>query len=893
MLTIRSTINIAGQTVPQIIPVVQGDTGRSILFTLADFTIPQGSTATYYVQKPSGEAVYNAATIDGNTVLVELTAQSIIERGDNYGQVRIENDGEVVTSFDFILLVKPFRGIDATQSTTEMNIFDKAVEQAEEAIDEAKVAALEEIAEAGSGNIADEFASTNSYLAGEYTIYQAKLYRFTSNHTGAWTGSDAEEVTVGEELTDVKDGLTASNEDIIRIGYGEEPLNLVKNSYVKNTDGTFATYNGWSRTNYIYVGNAKVISIDSTVQSEYNCFYNGSRQYIRFFVVRSGSNTIYLPDNVEYIALSNTNAGMANTVVRVIETRNDADIDTLDTFINDISENISTNVLQLYPKVETSKGITLTVTKDTIKLQGTSTGTVYFYDFCNLSKLVGTITFGATVLSGTSSLTLQIPIGSSVWNNTTVTFASAPTTGQIIIGSGVTINCEFRLWANRGFALLDYEPNEITKVPVSALEDAEYNSGNMVYKLPDIADTAYRSELYYGASDGILHFNGTLTGGFTLNLPSVVLTGYNTVNIEVIGGSYTGSLYLYLPTGATAFLTDLSASTQRFEYFDGTEKTVSIYAPSGTTFSNFRFRIWITQGLFNKPYDATGYCLPVQNVVACSAGDYDSPTYARIDDGVLYNVFGNKYSACKNGLLSRTDTDTIAKFALLADLHYTDSEAFFTRIYKKISSTHNVDFCMMLGDVIDSGYYHKPTQYQQQMTQFKNSIKYLGCPNFPFNGNHDDDVNEFAHHGVIDYGIVRFIYFWADYDGTSEGGKVRAPELTWLEQQLSESTAQINILMCHYSISTDEGFSYQLDADSRSAITALAGTYNVLLYLNGHEHDHNVSVGTAGDMTDINLPNGKYAYCICMIDSNGDFNLVVYKSDDDTVLKTINVSLLP
>lgn len=148
MLTVRSTINIASQTVPPIIPVVQGDTGRAILFTLADFTIPAGATATYYVQKPSGEAVYNNATIDGNNVLVELTAQSIIEKGDNYGQVRITVGEEVVTSFDFILLVKEFRGIDAVQSLTEMNIFDKAVEQASEAIDEVKTDALEAIDDA-------------------------------------------------------------------------------------------------------------------------------------------------------------------------------------------------------------------------------------------------------------------------------------------------------------------------------------------------------------------------------------------------------------------------------------------------------------------------------------------------------------------------------------------------------------------------------------------------------------------------------------------------------------------------------------------------------------------------------------------------------------------------
>ena len=204
MITVKSIISIAGQTVPQIIPVVQGDTGRSILFTLADFTIPTGATATYYIQKPSGEAVYNSATIEANTVLVNLTAQSIIEQGDNYGQVRVEKDDEVVTSFDFILLVKPFRGINATQSTTEMNIFDKAVEQAEEAIDEAKDAALEEIAEA-SENIAEEFDASNSYLAGEYTIYQGKLYKFTAAHTGAWTGSDAVEVTVGDELTSLND----------------------------------------------------------------------------------------------------------------------------------------------------------------------------------------------------------------------------------------------------------------------------------------------------------------------------------------------------------------------------------------------------------------------------------------------------------------------------------------------------------------------------------------------------------------------------------------------------------------------------------------------------------------------------------------------------------------
>lgn len=191
MLTVRVKINIASQTTPQIIPVVQGDTGRSVLFEIADFVIPASATATYYIKKPSGQAVYNAATIDGNTVLADLTAQSIAEVGENPGQVRILKNDEVVTSFDFILDVEPFRGIDAIESTTEMNVFDQAVQQAMEEID----GSLENI-------VADEFDPNDSYLAGEYCLKSGTFYKFINNHTGAWSASDVEAITIGEALTE-------------------------------------------------------------------------------------------------------------------------------------------------------------------------------------------------------------------------------------------------------------------------------------------------------------------------------------------------------------------------------------------------------------------------------------------------------------------------------------------------------------------------------------------------------------------------------------------------------------------------------------------------------------------------------------------------------------------
>jgi hypothetical protein len=80
-------------------------------------------------------------------VTAQLTAQSIIEPGNNYGQLRILLENEVITSFDFVLLVRPFRGIGAVESSSEANIFDKAVEQAAEQFQEDAEQIVEEVKE--------------------------------------------------------------------------------------------------------------------------------------------------------------------------------------------------------------------------------------------------------------------------------------------------------------------------------------------------------------------------------------------------------------------------------------------------------------------------------------------------------------------------------------------------------------------------------------------------------------------------------------------------------------------------------------------------------------------------------------------------------------------------
>lgn len=136
MITTTITISFAFQITPPIIQAVQGDSGRNIVFEISDYTIPTGAEATMYIKKPSGNQIYNSCTISGNTIGAELTAQCLAEHGENFGQVRITKSGEILTSFDFVLLVQRFLGDAAVESTNEATVFDQLVEQAAEYISE-------------------------------------------------------------------------------------------------------------------------------------------------------------------------------------------------------------------------------------------------------------------------------------------------------------------------------------------------------------------------------------------------------------------------------------------------------------------------------------------------------------------------------------------------------------------------------------------------------------------------------------------------------------------------------------------------------------------------------------------------------------------------------------
>ena len=90
--------------------------------------------------------------------------------------------------------------------------------------------------------IAPLFDATKAYTAGDCVIKDAVLYRFTVAHAaGAWIGTDAEEVTVGKELTDLKADLNDIDEFLY---YEKNFLNVVDDAQgtyesINNGDGTY------------------------------------------------------------------------------------------------------------------------------------------------------------------------------------------------------------------------------------------------------------------------------------------------------------------------------------------------------------------------------------------------------------------------------------------------------------------------------------------------------------------------------------------------------------------------------------------------------------------------------------------------------------------------------
>lgn len=112
------------------VDLVQYDTGVQLVFSLVDFDIPSGTTATLYVQKRSGKFVYQekGITVSGNEITVNLENQALTEHGETKYQITLKNGTDTVTTFAGVLRVeKSLADANAVESKTVIRAFDEAV----------------------------------------------------------------------------------------------------------------------------------------------------------------------------------------------------------------------------------------------------------------------------------------------------------------------------------------------------------------------------------------------------------------------------------------------------------------------------------------------------------------------------------------------------------------------------------------------------------------------------------------------------------------------------------------------------------------------------------------------------------------------------------------------
>lgn len=151
MNTQNYAVNIrVGLANPARVNISQGDTGRTLAFSLYDglspFTPPTGSTVTIVGRKPSKLGFSETCTVSGNVATVATTLAMTQEAGKFPAELKIEAGGQSIGTANFTMYVEPSPHPDGTtDGTTEeaRTVLAQCAQYAQEA---------QEAAEAASGD---------------------------------------------------------------------------------------------------------------------------------------------------------------------------------------------------------------------------------------------------------------------------------------------------------------------------------------------------------------------------------------------------------------------------------------------------------------------------------------------------------------------------------------------------------------------------------------------------------------------------------------------------------------------------------------------------------------------------------------------------------------------
>ena len=164
--TTAITLDIARTSSPPVVYAKQGDSGTRYVSVTptengAAYSIESGVTARIRVLKPDNTAIYNTATISGNTVTAELTSQALAVEGMAIAEIGLYKGSQILTTFIFYLKIEKSAVSDTQiESTNEFTVLEQALQQASAAVGIANTAAAAAGTATTSANTAASTANT-------------------------------------------------------------------------------------------------------------------------------------------------------------------------------------------------------------------------------------------------------------------------------------------------------------------------------------------------------------------------------------------------------------------------------------------------------------------------------------------------------------------------------------------------------------------------------------------------------------------------------------------------------------------------------------------------------------------------------------------------------------
>ena len=158
-----------------------------------------GGSVSCSVICPDGATVpITNGSISGNTVTVTLTGDCFALPGQIGVGVQVVSDDirtTVLKAIYNVELLETDTIVDpGNRITASVGQLVSDIENAVAQIPASDMASL-------MAGIAPTFSASTNYTSGAYVYYNGTLYRFTSNHAaGSWTGTDAVQVVLSNEL---------------------------------------------------------------------------------------------------------------------------------------------------------------------------------------------------------------------------------------------------------------------------------------------------------------------------------------------------------------------------------------------------------------------------------------------------------------------------------------------------------------------------------------------------------------------------------------------------------------------------------------------------------------------------------------------------------------------